>query len=85
VVGVTLDNVYTGNRLEPEKDSEFICPRCHSRCTESPIDGTEYGHKGGCPRREIDRPSNGPSYDPEKDDLLPDQAAVADGGEGRVD
>ena len=82
---MTIDDVFSGP-LKAEKDSEFECPRCHARCTESPIDGTEYGHKGGCPRREIDRPVNtGAAYDPEKDDLLPDQPAVADGGDGRVD
>lgn len=81
---MTIDSV-TGP-MEAEKDSAFICDRCRARCTESSIDGTEYGHTGGCPRRDIDRAVNtGVSYDPEKDDQLLDQPAVADGGDGRVE
>lgn len=82
---MSLDGVYSGP-LKAEKDSEFHCPRCHSRCTESPIDGTEYGHKEGCPRREIDQPTNGASYDPEDDPLAqPEESDSEDGGDRRVD
>lgn len=80
-------NSHNGSR-PTEKDSEFVCERCHSRCTESPVDGTEYGHRRGCPRRpDINRYVNGPGYDPEDDPLveLPDPQALTDGGDRCVD
>jgi len=32
------------------KDSEFKCDTCGARCTET-TEGTELGHKYGCPQR----------------------------------
>ncbi|WP_226023234.1 hypothetical protein [Halomicrobium salinisoli] len=69
-------------RAGVQKDSEFYCPRCIARCTESPDGSHEYGHFNGCPRRPDGLPWVGSrSYDPAEDPLLigaPDVAA--DGG-----
>ncbi|WP_225334238.1 hypothetical protein [Halomicrobium urmianum] len=67
---------------EVRKDSEFICPRCLARCTESPNKPIEYGHYEGCPRRDDDLPWVGcRTYKPEKDPLLKGSPEVAaDGG-----
>jgi hypothetical protein len=72
----------------PSKDSEFRCPRCRARCTESPTKDLEYGHAQGCPDRpdELRRYVDGSPYDPSKDKLAPDPDEVAaDGGDRRVD
>lgn len=36
-------------------DAEFRCDECQARCTESP-EGTELGHRPGCPERPSELP-----------------------------
>jgi hypothetical protein len=66
--------------LTVEKDCEFRCPHCRARCTESPIDGTEFGHRDGCPRRPENLPSGGggATYEDVVDD--DQEELVTDGG-----
>lgn len=40
------------------KDREFQCDECGSRCTETD-EGTELGHKYGCPQRPEGLPAGG--------------------------
>jgi len=37
------------------KGREFYCERCHARCTRG-TEGTEYGHRYGCPDRPAELP-----------------------------
>ena len=74
--------------IQIQKDSEFWCPRCGSRCTRSPVDGnTEFGHRNRCPRRpEKFGYATGGQYKPEKDPLLLGERGVAaDGGRTTCD
>jgi len=49
--------------LEADGERTFWCDDCGARCTRSPTDGTEYGHRYGCPRRPDDWPSGGTNGD----------------------
>lgn len=61
---------------------EFRCKRCRAHCTRSPTDGTEYGHKRGCPNRpkDLQRWVSGDPYDPDKDPQASQQQLITDGG-----
>ena len=42
-----------------EKDREFQCDTCKSRCTRDPDGSMEYGHKYNCPERSPELPRGG--------------------------
>lgn len=51
-------NLAHGGPLPCEKESEFRCEECGSRCTKTDLVG-EVGHKYGCPRRPDHLPTGG--------------------------
>jgi len=47
--------------LNDEGPGEFWCATCGARCTRSPTDGTEYGHRYNCDDRPANLPGKGGS------------------------
>ena len=56
--------------IEVTKEREFRCPICGARCTAG-IQGTEYGHYAGCPRRPSHLPKSTCNYfDPDEGEVV---------------
>lgn len=66
--------------LSAENDREFHCPYRRARCTEYPINGPEFGHRDGSPRRpeHLSTGQDGATYEHVRGDKL-----ATDGGEER--